>query len=277
MSALAQGEIEREARRVLRRLMLPEAKLVPSHGGAYALMIPGAGGLKQRMRVAAALVDAFRRCDWLNERDGTMVLSDAGLGWIRRALAGADAFQAQHRALATRVVAAPDGRDAAVTVNEGESPLGWLYRRRGPDGKPLIAAAQFEAGERLRSDFTLAQLTPRMAVDLSAPVVAGRRGAKDSNLTETVIAARQRFARALDAVGPGLSDLLIDVCCHLIGLEAAERANGWPVRSAKVVLSLALDRLAQHYGIAGMRGTGSRLRAWHAPETESQKIAVREP
>ena len=98
-----------------------------------------------------------------------------------------------------------------------------------------------------------------------------KRGVKaDPALTETVLAAKQRFSRALGFAGPGLADLLIDVCCHLIGLEDAEKQKGWPRRSAKIVLQIALDRLAGHYGINPVIGTGSRLRAW-AAEEEGQK------
>lgn len=265
---LAEGEIAREAKRVLRKLMAAGARLVLADRG-YALVGPAG---KRQANVSSALVDAFRRRDWIApcpEQEGAFVLSDAGLGWIRRALADDDPFAAQHRIVSRREVAGDDGTTAIVTVNEGESPLGWLHRLRGSDGRTLIDDVQFAAGERLRSDFTLAQLSPRMAVDLTAPVVAGRRGAKsDTPLPEIVLAAKQRFARALDAVGGGLSDLLVDVCCHLIGLEAAERAKGWPQRSAKVVLTIALDRLAAHYGIGRVVGTGNRIRAWAAPEEE---------
>jgi hypothetical protein len=87
-----------------------------------------------------------------------------------------------------------------------------------------------------------------------------------------VLAAKQRFARALQAVGPGLSDLLVDVCCHLMGLEAAERHKGWPQRSAKVVLTIALDRLAAHYGLGAAIGTGSRMRSWIV-EDEGENFA----
>jgi hypothetical protein len=54
------------------------------------------------------------------------------------------------------------------------------------------------------------------------------------------------------------------VCCHLKGLEDAERAQGWPLRSAKVVLQLALQRLARHYGLVSQdTAAGSaRIRHW---------------
>jgi len=267
---LAEGQIAREGVRVLRKLMQPGARLVPGAGG-YELMADGRGGEKKRLSVSAVFVEAFRRRGWLEASGNShdcCTLSDAGLGWIRRAMAGDDPFAAQHRIEARREIASETG-SAVVTVNEGESPLGWLRRRKGPDGRPLIEDHQFAAGEKLRADFTLAQLSPRMAVDLTAPVVAGRRGAKsDSPLPEIVLAAKQRMTHALRAVGPGLSDLLLDVCCHLIGLEEAEKQKGWPRRSAKIVLGIALDRLAAHYGVGVAVGKGSRIRAWVAEEAE---------
>jgi hypothetical protein len=235
-------------------------------------MTPARQEGKRRLTVSAALIDAFRRRDWIEAVQGdapSYGLSDAGLGWIRRCFAENNPFAAQHRIERRRAIADDAGGVACVVVNEGESPLGWLFRRRGPDGRTLIDETQFAAGERLRADFTLAQLAPRLAVDLTAPVVAGRRSAKpNAPLPEIVLAAKQRFARALQAVGPGLADLLLDVCGHLIGLEAAERQKGWPQRSAKVVLTIALDRLAAHYGLGPVIGTGSRMRAWAAPEGE---------
>jgi hypothetical protein len=82
-------------------------------------------------------------------------------------------------------------------------------------------------------------------------------------LRDDVIAAKERVARALKAVGPELSGVLIDVCCELKGLEEAERSEGWAQRAGKVVLQIALTRLAKHYGIdAADRSSQRRMRHW---------------
>jgi hypothetical protein len=50
---------------------------------------------------------------------------------------------------------------ATVTIDESESPLAWLARRRGRDGRPVIEPQQLQAGGRLRADFTKAHLMAR--------------------------------------------------------------------------------------------------------------------
>jgi hypothetical protein len=136
-----------------------------------------------------------------------------------------------------------------------ESPLAWLARRKDKDGRPMLSDAEFDAGEKLRADFWFAQMTPRVTANWSMLLSAGgsQRGAPDRgpDLRDSVIAARQRVRRALSAVGPDLAGVLIDVCCHLKGLEESEKASGWPQRSGKVILRIALGQLARHYGIAG--------------------------
>jgi len=173
-------------------------------------------------------------------------------------------FRARHLALARRQVDTGHGRHS-VTVNEAESPLAWLARRKGRDGRPLIEPHQLQAGERLRSDFTRANVMPRMGTDWSAPVGrSGSGGSRGETFTETMIAARQRVHHALDAVGPEFSGLLFDVCCFLKSLADIERERGWPARSGKLILQFALDRLARHYGFKGeMRGRDhAAIRTW---------------
>lgn len=187
-------------------------------------------------------------------RDGDgLHATEAGRARLRRQAAAdgdIDPFRAQHLNLAHRIIAASDGH-ADVIVDESESPLAWLARRKGRGGAPLIDAAQLQAGEQLRGDFTRAQMTPRVTANWDTSIAQGRRGQGGAGtFSDVVVASRKRLRHALDAVGPEFSGLLLDVCCFLKGLEDIERERRWPPRSAKVVVQLALDCLARHYGLA---------------------------
>lgn len=155
--------------------------------------------------------------------------------------------------------------------NPAESPIAWLFQRRDSAGNPLISEAQFNAGERLRADFWFAQMSPNVTQNwgLAATASGGRRSAPGTGveIADNVIAAGERVRRALSAVGPELSGILIDVCCHLRGLEDAERRAGWPQRSGKIVLGVALSALARHYGF-GKRAPAPvvHVRHWGADD-----------
>ena len=133
----------------------------------------------------------------------------------------------------------------SVTVNMAESPLGWLFARGH------VTRRQYDAGERLRCDWERAQLAPHvtMAWD-AAPVTRGRGGtAHGCDLVDAQIDAERRFDEAIEAAGPGLSDILWRVVCGGEGMRDAETALGWPARAGKLVLTLALDRVAAYYRI----------------------------
>ncbi|WP_233022360.1 DUF6456 domain-containing protein [Rhodopseudomonas boonkerdii] len=177
-----------------------------------------------------------------------------------------DPHRARHMSLETRQILTEDGI-ASVLVNDSESPLAWLARRKGRDGRSLIAPHQFIAGEKLRADFTRANMAPRVTASWTAPTGGRPRGSglSPGETTDVMLASRQRVGHALDACGPEFAGILIDVCCFLRGLEDVERERNWPARSAKVVLQLGLDRLARHYGFAGeAKGGPAKLRTWLA-------------
>ncbi len=133
----------------------------------------------------------------------------------------------------------------SVTVNAAESPLGWLFARG------LLSRRQYDAGERLRADWERAQLPPRITMGWdSAPVARGRGGAApEPDLSGAQIDARRRFHDAVASAGPGLADILWRVVCAGEGMREAESALGWPARAGKLVLTLALDRIAGYYRI----------------------------
>jgi hypothetical protein len=131
-----------------------------------------------------------------------------------------------------------------VTVNVAESPIAWLAARG------MLTPAQLAAGERLRADYERAGLSARLTMRWdAAPPAKSRGGARAADASLARIDAHRRFHAAIDHAGPGLADICWRVICAGEGIGGAEKAMGWPARSGKLVLGLALDRLAGFYGV----------------------------
>ncbi len=134
-----------------------------------------------------------------------------------------------------------------VTVNLAESPLSWLHARGHLTDRQMLA------GENLRRDYETAAIGAVVTMSWDdAPRSRQKRGAPVAmNRTERMLSAKARFDGALEALGADLSDIAWRVICVGESMPAAEREMSWPARSGKLVLRIALDRLAGFYRIPG--------------------------
>jgi hypothetical protein len=196
---------------------------------------------------------------------GALRLTASGRRTLRKARTEIAALRASASYAASRKAEARPQRPAS---NQAESPLSWLRYRRDAAGRPLLDDAQFQAGERLRTDLTLAGLTPRVTMSWTGIPGGGGGTARNSadDITERRLAASTRVARALEAVGPDHAGILVDVCGFLKGLDAIGETHGWPRRSGRLILQHALSALARHYGLISPADTAAtiavRLRHW---------------
>lgn len=255
---------DRLARRALRILQAlsdgQPARMRPA--GPSTCTLTGTDGRARRFPLE--LVDKMMARGWLtdcaggHESDRRIAATKDGLTWRRRMLAGGD-FAGQHRSMRKVTI---DGTERAL-ANLAESPLARLATPRGKGRTAWLDARQLAAGERLRADFEYGQLGQKVTASWDrARTVRDRKGGQcASDPSDQALDARARFNAALEAVGPELSGLLVDVCCFLKGLEEVEAARGWPRRSAKVVLRTALSALDRHYNPPPKARTG-RMRHW---------------
>lgn len=272
-----EDEVMKAALRYLRRLNEPGSFLIVAQDAEMGGIFCRANDHRKPIAmIPVGMAAEFVKRDWVRlvrraARSTRYELSDIGRAFLRRTLSeqadrrrvegaapgfaeAASPFQAQHMLDGERLFADPDtGEFGPRAVNLGETPLGWLARRKGTDGKAFLTPVEYEAGERLRCDFEAAQMGPSVAQDWRRFLTPGDR------LSGTPVprgpgdgpaAARDRVSRALDDLGGGLADVALRVCCFLEGLEATERRMGWNARSGKVVLKIALQRLAHFYGLA---------------------------
>jgi hypothetical protein len=256
--------IAREARRVLRRLCESGTILaIAPEMERAVVMKETADGTSARIAVLdREIAQVFALKEWIacrrSGRVATYAITQTGRAALKRLMAEtADAnglaeaptpFAAQHREMEDREVARPEGPGERLRVNVAESPVAMLARRKDVDGKPFLSAELVAAAERLREDFELAQMGPRVGQNWDRFLTGNDRGQfGGSGPAEGPRAARDRVAAALRDLGPGLGDVALRCCCFLEGLESTERRMGWSARSGKVVLRIALIRLKRHY------------------------------
>lgn len=254
--ALTLDQIEAEALPILRRLCEPGALLAVARDMETAVIVRE-DGTGESFRTAVTdrrIAQAMALKSWINTADPSLrivryFITSAG----RAALRGLTA-ETENRAQGFRD-SSPRRRDGSNVWDLGdtesvagryvvtESPLVGLARRRDKDGKNFLSPELVQSGERLREDYELCYVGPRVAENwqdaLRAPV--------KENTAQATIDARSRVFDALTELGPGLADIALRCCCFLEGLEVTEKSMGWSARSGKIVLRIALQRLARHY------------------------------
>lgn len=270
---LISDSLSGEARRLLGILAQSEARVLidPTDEGSVIVHRKRAGISVGAGRFARPVAEALIGQDlavWRKEAGRAVLsLSATGQSHLRRT-GSADAetaFFHQHREVTSATIQTDMGTKR-VRIDADESPLDWLRRRKDRNGEPMIDEAAYQAGERLRTDIMLAGLLPGVTARWDAMPTSGGPSSP-SDATDRMVAARQRIRHAFDAVGSDFADLLMDLCGFLKGLELIERERQWPQRSAKIVVCLALARLAEHYGIeaAASGPAASRgIRMWRA-------------
>jgi hypothetical protein len=262
--AMDEATILREGRRILRRLAEPETVLAiaPDMEKAAVLRTLSDGKTARLAVMDRVVAQAFALKDWIScqkpGRIATYQITQVGRAALKRmgtetenegGLAEASAvFGDQHRQWETRQITDEEG-ERRVRYNAAESPIVVLARRRDKNGEPFLAPELVAAAERLREDFELAQMGPRVAQNWERFLSGSDRGGLDTDSRGATGPrdARDRVSAALRDLGPGLGDMVLRCCCFLEGLEVAEKRMGWSARSGKIVLRIALQRLRRHY------------------------------
>jgi len=241
------------------RLVAHGAALIREGGDAATILIGRAGQAGRPF--ARTLPDEACAGGLLVRCGDRLEATPQAAAFLRRVLLSAETqFQDQHREIEheNRPV---EGLRQSVRVNLVESPLGAMARLKEKSGGPFLDAAALDAGLRLHADFTRGQLQPQLTMRYEPRLAGKTKGGAvgTADLCDSAVAARGRVRAAVEAIGPELSGVALDVCCFEKGLETVERERQWPVRSAKLMLRAALMALARHYAPPVSR---SRTSAW---------------
>lgn len=260
VSALSDARLRNEARRILQKLTEPGAVLAVATEMDKAVVVRETEtGSNRTAVVDRTIAEAMALKNWITcatlGRISRYKITSAGRVTLEQ-LQGdiedtASAFtETEATFLGTEESASTPPKRRRKRYGTAETPLVLLARRRDADGERFLSEALVRAGERLREDFEMAQvsLTPESEWD---EVLATLDPDQDAALARATRSARISVRQALVDLGPGLSDVSLRCCCFLEGLETAEKKMGWSARSGKIVLRIALQRLKRHYDALG--------------------------
>jgi hypothetical protein len=160
--------------------------------------------------------------------------------WLKRQLLDAEPNRDQHLETVSR---------EGLTINMSESPVARLVIVTGRGGRPFLERHHVEAAEMLRRLVERAGMLPRVTTNYTHAEGSGTRGNQALDISDMAADARKKLARINAALPRDCAGVAIDVCGFLKGLQQVEAERGWPRRSAKLILRVALDCLAQHFGL----------------------------
>jgi hypothetical protein len=264
---LSEERLRQDGARALRRLRETGAILVIAPAMDKAVIVREVEGREPvRMGIVdKPLAEAMALKGWIQCRRAGRItryeISRAGREALAHLLHDVEqdesdtAFGQEPEAGSASAMAA-DQRARRKRYGTAETPLSGLARRKDVDGKPFLSGELVRAGERLREDFELAQMGPRMSQNWERYLTGGVSSPCGGSADQSggANAARERVAGALRDLGPGLGDVALRCCCYLEGLERIEKRMAWSARSGKIVLRIALQRLKRHYDTLGAAG-----------------------
>lgn len=155
------------------------------------------------------------------------------------------------------------------TFDQEYSPIIKLYNRQRNIAHKYLTDIHLQAGQKLFETFITANLQPNVTMNwenLQSVRQSHYTGGKQATYSETVYSARRQLYASLLHVGEEFAAILVEICLFGNGLEATEKAMNWPARSGKLLLTMALDRLAEHFQIIPSEPKIGRYLAWALPD-----------
>lgn len=279
-------ELEREARIILQTMLKRRhfiKKLPFNQVALYDEQTPPARFVK---KLPSVLIEFMQGNGWLKLKQDIFRHTDTGRIWLADFICFVDLGQetaakrlANNTASRTsppRPMAMKEPANHADhhanqqhAASADHAPLLKLYNRQRNMAHKYLSETHLLAGQKLFDLFVKANVRPNVTMNwenLQSVKQSHHTGSKDVGFSEATYMARRELYESLSHVGQEFSAILVEICLFGNGLEATEKAMNWPARSAKLLLTMALDRLAEYYRFAPSGGVGNKYLAWLAAD-----------
>jgi len=154
---------------------------------------------------------------------------------------------------------------AAPMQRGDDAPEAVLRLASSGSDEPFLAAHHLEAARRLAGLFNRARLAQRVTMSYDgARTGNGRNRPVQGDLADSAIEARRMLDGLARRMPADCWNMLTDICGFDKGLQQIEQERCWPRRSAKLVLRIGLEQLADIMGLSETAEgrAGAPMRGW---------------
>lgn len=274
-------ELEREARIIL-QIMLKKPHLIKKLPlGEVALYKNKTTQLVFVRKIPQILIEYMNKNKWLKLKDGTYKHTEAGRVWVSEFIYFLDLDKQANKLRQQVDNHSPQSSiqektlkqvpNMALCLDDEASPILKLFNRQRNVAHRYLNEIHLQAGQKLFKLFVSANLQPHITMDwdrLKSVPQNHYMGSKDSGFSEQAYIARRQLYESLAHVGEEFSTILVEICLFGNGLEATEKAMHWPARSGKLLLTMALDRLAEYYQLNLDNKPSNKYLAWMKNDLE---------
>ncbi|PCI88987.1 MAG: hypothetical protein COB24_00475 [Hyphomicrobiales bacterium] len=271
-------ELEREARIILQTMLKRRHFIKKLPYDEMALYDEQTEPARFVRKLPFMLIDFMQENEWLKFKDNAYHHTEAGQIWLEDFIYFVDLDQGNTSKRQTNKTINRNNQPRPMGLNDFTSianqdasadhaPLLKLYNRQRNIAYKYLSEIHLQAGQRLFELFVKANLRPNVTMNwenLQSVKQSHHTGVKDMSFSEATYIARRELHESLSQVGQDFSAILVEICLFGNGLEATEKALNWPARSAKLLLTMALDRLATHYQLTPNEAVGNKYLAWLA-------------
>ncbi|MBL1419160.1 MAG: hypothetical protein COC24_001480 [Alphaproteobacteria bacterium] len=271
-------ELEREARIILQTMLKRRHVVKKLPYNEMALYDEQTEPARFVRKLPLLLIDFMQENGWLKFIHNVYRHTEIGQTWLEDFIYFVDLDQENISKRESNKTVNKNNQSRPIGFNDFTSlanqdadaehtPLLKLYNRQRNMAHKYLSETHLQAGQKLFELFVKANLRPNVTMNwenLQSVKQSHHTGVKDMGFSEVAYIARRELYESLSQVGQDFSAILVEICLFGNGLEATEKALNWPARSAKLLLTMALDRLGTHYQLTANDAVGNKYLAWLA-------------
>lgn len=257
---LCKNELEREMRIIVQTMITSNCIIKKLPFNEFGLFFSNQKKSRFSKKIDTEVFNAMFKHHYITAKEDCFKLTNIAKNWVNSFLVFVELKKdptVMQEYNQSKQVKKPrrDFTEADALIGElgaTTSPIFKLYNRQKSSPNSYLTVSHLKAGQTIFDIFTNTKLTPNVTTNVERLMAGPQKhymGTKTENVSDKSYNARKKLYNILEYLGDEFAAIIVEVCIFGSGLVVVEKMFDWPARSAKLLLTMALNRLAEYLEI----------------------------